>query len=840
MNAVLDTTARSAAEGALGGVARHARSKATELPQTGTNSQIDGAIVAAQRLLDWMPPFCVANTKKAERQRAAHVNRMHKANAEILEAPANTVVEADVKLHAHFMGEAMIYATPPIGRQRWTVKRCVEELEQVGYAEKLARPFLSYRNEIARLTAAEPATPAATLRDAHAAYLEAFAAHGAALTAFGRVEGLSDEDPRYEAANDAVTDAIHAEDAAWNAFIAKPAVSADDIAFKLECFKACELMRHDPGAASATIDQVAHDVRRLIVAPTTLFATSPAFEAALTAEIMAHQAHDDACTVYGHAEARVFAKEIAEEHPDMVAAEQAHDETCELSAAAFARLAETPATTTAEAYLKLQRFAERKLYRLDEVADRPVRPGNAINEHEAMRRVVRDLLRNGPSNRFAPPTIEPFVQAASSLWDAAAGRLRAERQWLNDNRGLDVPPCYFEAVNRVLETPAPNLEALAYKIGVFSHDAGIIQSNLNFFDEVAGVFPPIAPEGDEVNDTDAEHLRIIYQDVITLAGAQPGIYGADAQRWDRARVAHLAAKTAWDERDKLDEDAADTLYQAYCDALELFQATPPPTVLAMVEQMRAEFALGGPLSLDYQGADCPLSMRDLLDGGDSAAQFVARFYMHALRLARVSSEALNTPAISGMYPAFNHGQHFTQLEGAWRAHHASVEPHPKHLLIAAQAYNATEPTSISGDDAALLALAGQLRELSREDYLLHGFTLNPMPDDIQERIDALADELAATRDRSRQLRATTPEALRVKALFLAEDLPGIGLEEYHDTDRQLARSLVADILAWPVGDISVDDETNFWIREGFWPGEAKEGAAYEAAVAALRNRAAAA
>jgi hypothetical protein len=150
-------------------------------------------------------------------------------------------------------------------------------------------------------------------------------------------------------------------------------------------------------------------------------------------------------------------------------------------------------------------------------------------------------------------------------------------------------------------------------------------------------------------------------------------------RFTAARAAYVATKAAYDALDaagltKDEDDPAQPVWSAMCDALEAWEATPPPSVEAMAEVMRASLAFNG-LNWSWHDIDCPMSMRDFLDGGDTHSIFALRFYMHTLRLAGISSGALETPPIAGLYPKYDWD---LSDEGAvrWRLFHAEAEPHP--------------------------------------------------------------------------------------------------------------------------------------------------------------------
>jgi hypothetical protein len=181
-------------------------------------------------------------------------------------------------------------------------------------------------------------------------------------------------------------------------------------------------------------------------------------------------------------------------------------------------------------------------------------------------------------------------------------------------------------------------------------------------------FPGERPEGQSaVIGRDAVRQRLREQ--IAIA------------RWEEARAAFVEAKAAYgalttDEIDA-DEAAGNPVYNRYMDALEAFEAAPPPTLAAMVEMMRASINEAGGVTWSWDEADQPETMRDLLDGGEPGDIFTARYFMHALRLAGQESPALSTVPIAGLYPPYtpplNDGTH---EEAEYRRFHAEAQPRP--------------------------------------------------------------------------------------------------------------------------------------------------------------------
>lgn len=152
-------------------------------------------------------------------------------------------------------------------------------------------------------------------------------------------------------------------------------------------------------------------------------------------------------------------------------------------------------------------------------------------------------------------------------------------------------------------------------------------------------------------------------------------------RWEANRDAYLAAQAASDALDNgpsLSDEEVEPVHNARCTALEAFEATTPPDLQALAEMMRISLEQSGSLKWRWNGVDCPMTMRDMLDTGDAGDIYTARYFMHVLRLAGVDSPVLATPPIAGLYPSFDDYLHDepADKEAAWRDHHAKVEPYP--------------------------------------------------------------------------------------------------------------------------------------------------------------------
>lgn len=168
----------------------------------------------------------------------------------------------------------------------------------------------------------------------------------------------------------------------------------------------------------------------------------------------------------------------------------------------------------------------------------------------------------------------------------------------------------------------------------------------------------VTPLADSSGQVDRENALAIYE-------------------WNKARetthaafVAHAASES--------DED-----FDALCSAQEHWESLTPPSLEALTEVMGYSLVHFGPLAWTWSSADCPRSIRDLLDGGNPGEIIAARAYMHLLRMTGSKSPALLTPPISGLFPAFDPtdvaDDATGDMERAWKAHHGTVDPHPQRV-----------------------------------------------------------------------------------------------------------------------------------------------------------------
>lgn len=364
-----------------------------------------------------------------------------------------------------------------------------------------------------------------------------------------------------------------------------------------------------------------------------------------------------------------------------------------------------------------------------------------LNDDGGDNLIVASLLRDIAAQAASAP-------ADRSAWEAARATLVAERQWMNENIDADTPASYHAAAATLLKTPAPDADALAYKLGVLSLDAALIIGRGAVFSEIDGQFPADVDDrlGDAHRAEDARAILSCYRDALRLAGrAAPSPHDAEQARltyqWNQARDETYAARTAFLERTEQeladaesDEAESDKLFDLLNAAQERWEAMTPPTLAALGEVIAFSLCNSGPLIYSFQGADCPRSMRDLLDSGDPAEIIVGRAYMHILRMTGSDSPALLTPPICGLFPAFAAVEH-DDVEAGWKRHHDKVEPYPSRISELAT-WQAPEAEILLASDGSLKAHWHYSRALFEHaqrlisEYEERGgkFTLNRQPD----------------------------------------------------------------------------------------------------------------
>lgn len=161
----------------------------------------------------------------------------------------------------------------------------------------------------------------------------------------------------------------------------------------------------------------------------------------------------------------------------------------------------------------------------------------------------------------------------------------------------------------------------------------------------------------------------------------------------RAKTGGLTTAAVWEQaRDRFysSRDAAEKAGyegkdgQEYYDALEAWEALTPPDIKALAEVMAASINFGI-AHWTFQSADCPRTMRDLLDGGDAGEIFAARYYLHVLRMAGSPSAALSAAPIAGLFPKFEGDGDAHDAAKAWDEHHRTAEPNPSVVRAASAA-----------------------------------------------------------------------------------------------------------------------------------------------------------
>lgn len=134
-------------------------------------------------------------------------------------------------------------------------------------------------------------------------------------------------------------------------------------------------------------------------------------------------------------------------------------------------------------------------------------------------------------------------------------------------------------------------------------------------------------------------------------------------------------------------------------------------------------------------------------------------------------------------------------------------------------------------DGELLRLGERYKKMYREEYLLTGHLVPGRYPEAAVRAKILDEGLRSIRERAYSLRATTPEARRVKAIMALDWAPTEDFDDFKDEAHVLARSLIADVLDLPT-NIRDGRRDEFWKAEGYWPATEEEADAEVAAILA--------
>ncbi|MBL8773902.1 MAG: hypothetical protein JNK30_21120 [Phenylobacterium sp.] len=273
-----------------------------------------------------------------------------------------------------------------------------------------------------------------------------------------------------------------------------------------------------------------------------------------------------------------------------------------------------------------------------------------IDEYERLGRIHAQGEAEGWSKRQLTKAEDAWHEAGDRVTEASLALLRAETSGADATARLTV----YIREREMFATPVAQWRPRS------AHDA--IQ---RLTERMPGCDEDLAP----ALQFALKHLPSAVYDLKTAAAAD---------RWKAARDRYLAAKAAHDAQTE-DPGDEDPLFNELCNALEGWEQIPPPSVEAMAEVMRASLEFMLPHS--WSTPDCPRTMRDLLDGGDRGEEFAARYYLHALRLAGSQSQALITPPVGGLFPAFRAADHTHpdaqpgEMHKAWKEHHRDAEPH---------------------------------------------------------------------------------------------------------------------------------------------------------------------
>jgi hypothetical protein len=178
----------------------------------------------------------------------------------------------------------------------------------------------------------------------------------------------------------------------------------------------------------------------------------------------------------------------------------------------------------------------------------------------------------------ALPRLMARPAAERAAWDKAVANLQRERQWLDDNQEADTPDSFYDATDALLAVPAPDAEALAFKIGVVALDNGIICGNRSTFDVLTSEFPDREAILEQVVDGQeeaAKALLLIYDDAKALAAKAPAATEEPEPDDELEYLARAAVFGGWDPAPVSDVEQLPpntewaTWFEAHCPAIRL-------------------------------------------------------------------------------------------------------------------------------------------------------------------------------------------------------------------------------------------------------------------------------
>lgn len=404
---------------------------------------------------------------------------------------------------------------------------------------------------------------------------------------------------------------------------------------------------------------------------------------------------------------------------------------------------------------------------------------------------AKRLVTNPPQAGGAAPS--PVADPDDGAWSAARAAYLVASQ-LHDATEEDGTPAFEEtflgkcrALMAYTQTPTPDLRSLATML----RDA----INFDVADEINGDVddPAILQKMLDHDEASENYLAMAYQHIRRLAGdtgpfleprrALPTTRGETDAEFD-ARISTMPA-----------------------DGL----------LLKMGADMEQRWAA------EREVASRPdVSNADLTEACDHTSEIVER--IHRMHASTVDGFRVKARAVAWHRCA--HDSKFADEEdGSPRS----------DTRAAANLVDALLSGPPSNDNKELIALGALFKVASREAFLLEGCTNYPIPADIQTRIDVVNADLDHVRERSRELRATTPAALRVKAVIAADYQPNSDTDEYSERPYTLDRSLVADVLGLPSTNMDAHAMDAWWVAEGFRPTNETIAVEHEAAVGALRK-----
>lgn len=318
---------------------------------------------------------------------------------------------------------------------------------------------------------------------------------------------------------------------------------------------------------------------------------APTFAELVAAEQASHEAHTAACAAYSKIEERVFAKQIPATDPMYIAAEAAEGLACTASMEAWANLIEAPAPDLRGALVQLRTLDRKGVLGLDE-PDGPVR-GEPYDTDEAIKRVVRNLLKHAPSP--APDADSPAELSSPQRtnWDAALAK------WADARAQLDAHEAATGATWRAVAEAAP---------------PEIVQHNLHYGLVVRWTTLGELDRDILLSDAEKDALRPLLAEHYALQKEHNNAPERDAE-----------------------DSQTEALFDRVNDAEDELFALTPPTLRDLVLKQQVEAREADDDKLGYDD----LGLVSYLLGGSLDKRNPVRLHMDLLRLAGVHHPMLD-------------------------------------------------------------------------------------------------------------------------------------------------------------------------------------------------------